>query len=283
MHFLFILGLILSWIKFGCFPFSFYFCKRKPEKMKKLGFTLLWTLLLSAAPMLAQDQYDNILYIEDTEALVDSELTLSVKMKNSVDAEGFAFDLILPYGMEVVTDADGNPMASLSEERTTARRTDTFGVAFLTAYRGNRAVRVIAASTNGAAITAGDGEVCTVRIHVPKNYMDGKYRVVLSNISISDTEARSHDVLQMPFIINVRDLSLGDANGDGKVTVADLIAIAHYVMGYPPVSFSVRAADVNQDYKVNVADYVAVVHIINEDPTQSQGGFPRMPPITFEQ
>lgn len=256
--------------------------------MKNLAFTLLWTLLLLAGicnprPLLAQGQYDNTLYIEDTEALVDSEITLSVRMKNSVAAEAFAFDLILPYGMEVVTDDDGNPLVNLSEERTTARRTDTFGVAFLTAYRGNRAVRVIAASTNGAAITAGDGEVCTVRIRVPKNYMDGKYRVELGNISISDTEARSHDVTQMPFTINVRDLSLGDANGDGKVNVADLIAIAHYILENAPANFSIRAADVNLDCKVNVADYIGVVHILGEDPTQSQGGFPRMPRRNPEQ
>ena len=239
--------------------------------------------MLTPAPLLAQGSYENVIYIEDTEALVDSEITLSVKMRNDIAVEGFGFDLVLPYGMNVVTDDDGNPLVSLSEERTTARRTDTFGAAFLTAYSENQAVRVIAASTNGSAIPAGDGEVCTIRIRIPNNYMDGKYRVELGNISISDTEARSHDVTQMPFIINVRDLSLGDANGDGKVNVADLIAIAHYILENAPVNFSIRAADVNLDCKVNIADYIGVVHILGEDPTQSQGGFPRMPGINLEQ
>ena len=226
---------------------------------------------------------DNIIYIADTEVLVNSELTLSVKMRNSVAAEGFAFDLILPYGMEVVADSLGCPAVALSEERTTARRTDTFAAAFLTAYRERRAVRVVAASTSGAAIAPGDGEVCTVRIHVPNNYPENKYRVELGNISIADTDARSHDVEKNPFVIHVRDLSLGDANGDGRVNVADLVAIAHHVMGRTPAEFSVRAADVNLDYRVNVADYVGVVHIIGEDPTLSQGGFPRRPPLNLEQ
>lgn len=249
--------------------------------MNNLRFTLL-TLLLTAVPMLAQSQHDNTLYIEDTEALVDSEVTLSVKMKNSVDAEGFAFDLVLPYGMELMMDEDGNPMVSLSEERSTSKRMNTFGAAMLTAYHLNTAVRVIAASANGSAIPAGDGEVCTVRVRIPKNMGDGKYYLQLKNISISDTEAHSHDVGLMVSALTVRDLSLGDANGDGKVTVADLIAIAHYVLGYPPVNFSVRAADVNLDSKVNVADYIAVVHLLGDDPTQSQGGFPRRPPVNLE-
>lgn len=240
-------------------------------------------MLLPVLPMAAQQTTPNTLYIEDTEALVDSEITLSVRMRNSVDAEGFGFDLILPYGMEVVTDSIGNPLVSLSEERTTARRTDTFGAAFLTAYSENQAVRVIAASTNGSAIPAGDGEVCTVRVRIPKGMEERTYRVEVKNISISDTEARSHDVELMPFTINVRDLSLGDANGDGRVTVADLIAIAHYVLDRPPLNFSIRAADVNYDCRVNVADYIGVVHILGEDPTQSQGGFPRMPKRNTEQ
>ena len=245
--------------------------------MKRFGFTLLWAMLLSVAPMLAQGQYDNTLYIEDTEVLVDSEVTLSVKMKNSVDAEAFAFDLILPYGMEVVTDSVGNPVVSLSEERTTARRTDTFGAAFLTAYRPNEAIRVIAASSNGSAIPAGDGEVCTIRLRIPKNMDSGYYGLRMTNISSADTEAHSYDVKQMTSKIIIRGLSLGDANGDGKVNVADLIAIAHYVLDRPPLNFSTRAADVNFDCKVNVADYVGVAHMLGEDPTQSQGGFPRMP------
>ena len=55
---------------------------------------------------------------------------------------------------------------------------------------------------------------------------------------------------------------LGDANGDGKVTVADYTAIAHYIMGNAPDNFNEKAADVNNDGKINVADYTAVAHLI---------------------
>ena len=244
--------------------------------MKEHRFTLLWALLLIAAPMLAQSQYDNTLYVDDTEALLDAEVVLSVKMKNSVDAEGFAFDLILPIGMEIAVDDDGNPLVSLSEERTTAKLTDTFMAAMLTAYEGG-AVRVIAASSNGSAIAAGDGEVCTVKVHIPVNMTGGEYELLLRNISIADTKARSHDVEQMTSTITVVDIRLGDANSDGELTVDDMAAIAQYVLGQTPDGFSFRGADANQDGKVDVADFIAVAHILGEDPTQSQGGFPRIP------
>lgn len=244
--------------------------------MNKFIHTIL-TALLPVFTLQAQGQYQNTLYIEDLEAMVGSEVTLSVKMRNIVDAEAFGFDLILPYGMTVVTDADGIPEANLSEERTTARRTDTFGAALLTAYI-NSAVRVIAASSNGSAISQGDGEVCTVKIRIPAGMEKGQYHLRLENISIADTDAQSHDVAQMISNITIGDTTLGDANGDGQVTVADLVAIAHHIMGRTPVDFSFQGADVNRDFRVNVADYIGVAHLLGEDPTQSQGGFPRMPP-----
>ena len=58
------------------------------------------------------------------------------------------------------------------------------------------------------------------------------------------------------------DVILGDANGDGNVTVADYTAIAHYIMDDPPANFNENAADANGDGKINVADYTAAAHLI---------------------
>ena len=207
------------------------------------------------------DADSNTIYVDDMEALVGTEFTLSVKMKNEVDIEGFGFDLILPGGMSVVCDADGNPMVRLSEERTTEARTNTFSAVKISNSL-NDAVRVIAASSNGSAIAAGDGEVCTVRVRIGTGLKAGKYSVLLRNISVADTEAVSYDKDQTQFTITVLALAVGDANGDGNVTVADLTAIAHDVLGNTPEGFSLKAADVNQDGQVNVADYTAVAHLL---------------------
>lgn len=55
---------------------------------------------------------------------------------------------------------------------------------------------------------------------------------------------------------------LGDANGDGRLTVADYIAIAHYILGRPTENFNEKAANVNGDDKINTADYIGVAHLL---------------------
>ena len=58
------------------------------------------------------------------------------------------------------------------------------------------------------------------------------------------------------------DYILGDANGDGKVDIADAEAIMDYLLGNPPAGFNAAAADVNGDGVVDIADAVALLDII---------------------
>lgn len=63
-------------------------------------------------------------------------------------------------------------------------------------------------------------------------------------------------------IVEMVDIVLGDANGDGTANVTDYMAIANYILGLNPTNFNVTAADVNGDNDVNVTDYVGVANII---------------------
>jgi hypothetical protein len=54
----------------------------------------------------------------------------------------------------------------------------------------------------------------------------------------------------------------GDANLDSTVNVLDVTSDVNYILGNPPVPFSVLAADVNTDLVVNVLDVVGTVNII---------------------
>ncbi len=55
---------------------------------------------------------------------------------------------------------------------------------------------------------------------------------------------------------------LGDANGNGKLTEADVKAIADYIIGHAPKGFSEKNADINGDEKINAADIVELVNKI---------------------
>jgi len=55
---------------------------------------------------------------------------------------------------------------------------------------------------------------------------------------------------------------MGDANGDGSVTITDAVAVVDYILGNTPDDFNTTAADVNKDGQVNITDAVAIVDII---------------------
>ncbi|MBR6189104.1 MAG: leucine-rich repeat protein [Prevotella sp.] len=148
-------------------------------------------------------ELENTVYIAPASVTAGEELTLSVKMKNAVDAEGFQFTLTLPDGVSVVRDDEGFAEASLSTERTTKEGTNTFA----TSLQPDGTLKVMGASTNGTAIKAGDGEVCTVRIKVDADMAEGDYALLLSDVAISDTNAKSYDLEPLEATLTVHEAS----------------------------------------------------------------------------
>jgi hypothetical protein len=144
---------------------------------------------------------ENVIYIEPTEVRTGNEAELSIKMKNAVETEGFGFDLYLPIGMRFKTDSDGFPDVSLSTQRTTARKTNTFE----SVIRPDGALRVMAASTNGSVFSGNDGEVATVKILVDEHAPQGTLPIILHQIAISDSEARSYDTEFVKSYLTVLD------------------------------------------------------------------------------
>ena len=56
--------------------------------------------------------------------------------------------------------------------------------------------------------------------------------------------------------------AMGDANGDGKVTITDAVAIVNKILGNESANFVFEAADVNGDGVITITDAVGVVNII---------------------
>lgn len=159
--------------------------------MKKILLSVMILCLGITLPMHAENTdistLENVVYIEPFSVAAGNQHIISVKMKNSVEAEGFGFDLYLPEGVTVALE-DEFPMVELSTERTTTKKTNSFDAAF----QSNGCLRVLAASTNASVISGNDGEVCLVTINVAANKTAGEYPVYLRNIAISDSQAHSH-------------------------------------------------------------------------------------------
>ena len=59
-----------------------------------------------------------------------------------------------------------------------------------------------------------------------------------------------------------KTFKLGDANGDGNVTITDAVAIVNYILNNGSSGFNFDAADVNGDKAITITDAVGVVNII---------------------
>lgn len=150
-------------------------------------------------------EYDNVLYINQIESYPGAKEHVIVRMKNSVDVEGFNFDLYLPDGITVSKDADGQPEISLSTQRTTEDKTNFFESVLL----NESSVRVLAASTKGYVIDGNDGNIAIVKVMIDDNISAGIYPIYLRDISISDINARSYDTGEIQSSIIIKDSSVG--------------------------------------------------------------------------
>lgn len=69
-------------------------------------------------------------------------------------------------------------------------------------------------------------------------------------------------ILLLLAISSVAESIKGDANGDGRVSVADIAIIASHIMGDNPTGYNEKQADVNGDGRVSVADISALATLI---------------------
>lgn len=197
--------------------------------------------------------FDNVIYINPLSAKLGEEVTIPVNMKNAVPMEGLSFDLSLPEGISFVTDEDGFPEAYRSTKRTTERKTDTFQAAI----QPNGNLRVFAASTNGYAFSGNDGEVVLVKVKVDENMETGTYPLILTNIAMSDSDAKSYDVEYVKTSIHVKNSLTCDVNQDGKVDISDVVAVINTMAGDNKFY---ATADVNGDNSIDISDVVAIIN-----------------------
>ncbi len=221
------------------------------------------------APSEADTDYstiDNTIYLERTEGKTGGQVTLSVKMKNTVEVQGFQFDLYLPEGVTVATDEEGFPMAQLSTERTTKQKTDYFDSSF----RPDGSLRVLCGSTKGYVFDGEDGEVALITLNISSDMEEGDYPLILKEVSVSDLNSVSYNTDYLKSTLNLSSYTLGDVNGDGKINVSDFIAVANHILGRTTTTtFIVKAADVNFDNNINVSDFIGIANMILRGTTTS--------------
>lgn len=200
----------------------------------------------------------NTIYFDNIEAFCGKTIELPIKMKNDIVATGFQFDIILPEGITAEQDEEGFYDITLSTERTTATKTNTFDSSLMS----DGSIRVLAASTRNYPFSGNDGEVCIIKLNVSEDLPAGDYPIILKNIELTNAQGQTWNVERLKRTITVKDYQLGDANGDGRVSVGDFSAVANHILGTTPEGFNLGAADANQDNNISVGDLSTIATMI---------------------
>lgn len=185
-----------------------------------------------------------------------SETTLTVSMKNTQEAGGYSFDLLLPEGVALAKDNDGDYIYELSDRHN--RHSETVN------YQEATDVYSFAVlSLEGKAIRGSNGPIWTIRLKVDDTMLEGDYAVKIQNAKYSVTNGSSKVALpEVTGRISIETYQKGDANGDGDVDIADAVCVVNHVVGKETPAFIEKAADANGDNDVDIADAVRIVNYV---------------------
>ena len=162
-----------------------------------------------AMPATDESDADNVIYVENVSGSKNSQVELSVRMRNASDIRGFQFDLYLPEGVSMAN----NAKASLSSDRLAAGDAHTLMVNEVS----DGAVRFLCSSMNDENFAGGDGEIATLTVNIADNVANGDYDVVVKNALMTETDiSRSYEADNIKSTLTVLD-----PNGVDIVTADD--------------------------------------------------------------
>lgn len=190
------------------------------------------------------------LTLADAEVLHGRTVIIPASMTNDELVTAFQTDLYLPEGFE------------LQGIELTNRKTDqqiTWNV------MSSGAIRILCYSPSLQSFNGYEGVLFNITVKVPDNAA-GDYPLYLKKSLLTTegyAEVRCEDAESN---LNVWAYIKGDANGDGVVDIADVVATAQYILGLEPNPFVLDAADMNDDGEITVTDVVLIIRGIM-DPT----------------
>lgn len=190
-------------------------------------------------------------YSGDVSAYVGKDCTISVSLKNAQATNAYSFDLVLPEGVSVATDEDGEFVYELSDRHNGHMSTLN--------YKGNNTYSFAILSLQSKELSGNDGAICTFRLNIDKTLALGKYNVVIKNAKYSLTSGASKVTLPES-TSQIVVCQVGDVNVDGSVNASDIVEVVNFIKagGYS------SAADVDGDGDVDDDDVNAIVGIIME-------------------
>ena len=201
---------------------------------------------------------NNKLTVTDMTQCSGGRGVLNVLLTDEETIMGFQFDLKLPAGV-TVAEKDGKLLAQL-----TGNAVNTHSISSSKVSDG--LYRFVVTPQGSRAISQETGDGMTITIDVADNVTVGSYEMSIKDIEM--TVKKAGNVLEdihpknSTAMLTITEAVMGDVNGDGRVSVTDVISMNSYILEEEPAQFIRKVADLNGDGKVTITDMVQVIDII---------------------
>ncbi len=190
----------------------------------------------------------NKLTITDAEVCKGKQTTLPVNMNNTESITALQFEVSLPEGV------------AISKCQLTERKGEDHTVSYKKLPNGNYQVTAISLSKANFDGTA--GALLNLTLDVDEGVTADDYTISLTNIELTTANTQAVNPADVSATLTVSDVKIADADGNGKVSITDAVAIVSYILGDGMAGFVAAAADVDGNGKITITDAVAVVDMI---------------------
>lgn len=236
--------------------------------MKKIIITII-TLCIGVFCANAETHLNdpnNVLYVCDASGQSGHQTTLSVGIKNKVAISGFQFELYLPDGMEVDHEiskfGDLTANAQFSEERGNPAKF-SFQAEF--PEEGNYSHLNVVCYSMEKTLIGDDGEVAVITVNIGNHVAAGSYPITLKNAVISHGSDVYRSTKDIVCTITITAAALpGDANGDSRVSIADVTTLVDYLTTGNTTNVDMDGADADGSGSVGAEDVEATINILLE-------------------
>lgn len=210
------------------------------------------------ATCLVTVEKNNKLTLTDMAGCSGGRGTMRVVLTDEETVLGFQFDLQLPTGVTVATDDGTNLLATLLGNAATTH-------SIRASKLGEGLYRFIVTSMSGKPISSSGGDGMSISIDVADDVVVGTYSITIKNIEMTIKNGSDYEDVHPrdnSAVLTITEAMLGDVNGDGRISVTDVISIVGYIMENEPSKFIRKVADVNGDGSISITDAVLVIDMI---------------------
>lgn len=192
----------------------------------------------------------NYLTAETRNVTFEDDVPLQIDLHNYEPISGIQFDITSTDGYTI------DPKEIVLEDRVKGLEVSVRQV--------NATTLRLVGYMNGDGIATGKGRLMTIILAPINQLSEGIHQLTVGNVVLGGKDLLNiyEGPEKQELTFSVGEVVLGDANGDGVVNAADIVAVIRYKKGNAPAGFVFKAADVNKDGKVDEQDVKAIEGII---------------------